>query len=52
MQLTQSPKFNRNYAAKIKDFNENYTYDWKYEVEYKDFFIPVEECIRRDAPIQ
>ena len=33
----------------VKDFNENYTYDWKYEVEYKDFFIPVEECIRRDA---
>ena len=33
----------------VKDFNENYTYDWKYKVEYKDFFIPVEECIRRDA---
>lgn len=33
----------------VKDFNENYTYDWKYEVEYKDFFIPVDECIRRDA---
>ena len=32
-----------------KGYNENYTYDWKYEVEYKDFFIPVDECIRRDA---
>lgn len=23
--------------------------NYKYEIEYKDFFIPVEECIRRDA---
>lgn len=23
--------------------------DFKYELEFKDFFIPVEECIRRDA---
>ena len=22
---------------------------WEYEIEFKDFFIPVEECIRRDA---
>lgn len=22
---------------------------WKYEIEFKDFFIPLEECIRRDA---
>ena len=33
----------------VKGFNENYTYDWKYEIEYKDFWTPVEECIRRDA---
>lgn len=24
-------------------------YEWEYVVEFKDFFIPVEECIRRDA---
>lgn len=24
-------------------------YEWEYVVEYKDFFIPVEECIRRDS---
>lgn len=23
--------------------------DFKYEIEFKDFFIPLEECIRRDA---
>ena len=22
---------------------------YKYEIEFKDFFIPLEECIRRDA---
>ena len=22
---------------------------WEYEIEFKDFFIPLEECIRRDA---
>ena len=24
-------------------------YKWEYEIEFKDFFIPLEECIRRDA---
>ena len=34
----------------VVDFNkESEDFSWKYEVEYKDFFIPVEECIRRDA---
>ena len=35
----------------IKEFNENNSNDsgWVYSVEYKNFFIPVEECIRRDA---
>nr|DAN43608.1 MAG TPA: polynucleotide kinase [Caudoviricetes sp.] len=27
----------------------NNTTDYKYTIEFKDFFIPVEECIRRDA---
>ncbi len=34
--------------AEIDSFNEG-IWDWKYELEFKDFFIPVEECIRRDA---
>lgn len=25
------------------------TVQWEYEIEFKDFFIPLEECIRRDA---
>lgn len=24
-------------------------FQWEYEIEFKDFFIPLEECIRRDA---
>lgn len=36
------------YEEIVKSFNENYP-DIKYEIEYKDFFTPVEECIRRDA---
>ena len=44
-----NPKTCAELEKTVKDFNENYTYDWKYEVEYKDFFIPVDECIRRDA---
>lgn len=43
----------------IVDSHNNYLEDpkiiqpawvqWKYELEFKDFFIPLEECIRRDA---
>lgn len=47
--MNLNPKTCAELEKMVKDFNENYTYDWKYEVEYKDFFIPVEECIRRDA---
>ena len=47
--MNLNPKTCEELEKRIKDFNENFTYDWKYEVEYKDFFIPVEECIRRDA---
>ena len=47
--MNLNPKTCVELEKTVKDFNENYTYDWKYEVEYKDFFIPVDECIRRDA---
>ena len=47
--MNLNPKTCAELEKMAKDFNENYTYDWKYEVEYKDFFIPVDECIRRDA---
>lgn len=47
--MNLNPKTCAELEKAVKDFNENYTYDWKYEVEYKDFFIPVDECIRRDA---
>lgn len=33
----------------IQSFNKEQSFNWKYKVEYKDFFIPLEECIRRDA---
>lgn len=33
----------------VQDFNENYTYEWQYVFEYKDFFIPLEEVIIRDS---
>ena len=43
----------------IVDSHNNYITDlniiqpawiqWEYEIEFKDFFIPLEECIRRDA---
>lgn len=33
---------------KVSDINSNWI-QYKYEIEFKDFFIPIEECIRRDA---
>lgn len=33
---------------KASDINPNWV-QYKYEIEFKDFFIPLEECIRRDA---
>ena len=47
--MNLNPKTCAELEKMVKDFNENYTYDWKYEVEYKDFWTPVDECIRRDA---
>lgn len=47
--MNLNPKTCAELEKMVKDFNENYTYDWKYEIEYRDFFIPVEECILRDS---
>lgn len=46
--MNLNPKDWEFYEGVVKSFNENYS-DIKYEIEYKDFFTPVEECIRRDA---
>lgn len=32
-----------------KDIIQPAWVQWEYEIEFKDFFIPLEECIRRDA---
>jgi predicted kinase len=46
--MNLNPKDWEFYEGVVKAFNEaNPTK--KYEVKYKDFFTPVEECIRRDA---
>jgi predicted kinase len=46
--MNLNPKDWEFYEGIVKTFNEaNPTK--KYEVKYKDFFTPVEECIRRDA---
>lgn len=47
--MNLNPKTCTELENMVKDFNENYIYSWEYKVEYKDFFIPIEECIRRDA---
>ena len=46
--MNLNPKDWEFYEGIVKSFNENYP-DIQYEIEYKDFFTPVEECIRRDA---
>ncbi len=33
----------------IVNFNNGTIMTWHYDIEFKDFFIPLEECIRRDA---
>lgn len=46
--MNLNPKDWEFYEGIVKAFNEaNPTK--KYEIKYKDFFTPVEECIRRDA---
>ena len=34
---------------KVVELNNEDPDGYKYEIEYKDYFIPLEECIRRDA---
>ena len=34
---------------KVVELNNEDPDGYKYEIEFKDFFIPLEECIRRDA---
>ena len=46
--MNLNPKDWEFYEGVVKSFNETNS-GIKYEIEYKDFFIPVEECIRRDA---
>ena len=38
-----------NNAIKDPDLVRPDWVQWEYEIEFKDFFIPLEECIRRDA---
>ena len=51
--MNLNPKVCKFIEDTVEVFNEHYVYkhlyDWKYEIEYKDFFIPLEECIKRDA---
>ena len=46
--MNLNPKDWEFYEGIVKSFNETNS-DIKYELEYKDFFTPVEECIRRDS---
>ena len=46
--MNLNPKDWEFYEGVVKSFNETNS-GIKYEIEYKDFFTPVEECIRRDA---
>lgn len=44
--MNLNPKEIEFYENIVKEFNED---GHLYTIEFKDFFIPVEECIRRDA---
>jgi predicted kinase len=46
--MNLNPKDWEFYEGIIKTHNQAYP-QLPYEIEYKDFFTPVEECIRRDA---
>ena len=45
--MNLSPKEVNFYKTYVESFNKNNKFN--YEIEFKDFFIPVEECIKRDA---
>lgn len=49
--MNLNPKTVAEIESEVDLFNRGVRgeYGWKYEVEFKDFWTPVEECIRRDA---
>lgn len=49
--MNLNPKTVAEIESEVDLFNRGVRgeYRWKYEVEFKDFWTPVEECIRRDA---
>ena len=43
-------EYNNDYYTKTRgEYPSTYKANYFYELEFKDFFIPVEECIRRDS---
>ena len=46
--MNLNPKEVKSWERAVELNNENPD-GYKYEIEFKDFFIPLEECIRRDA---
>ena len=46
--MNLNPKDWEFYEGLVKTHNQTFP-QLQYEIEYKDFFTPVEECIRRDA---
>lgn len=46
--MNLNPKEVKSWKRAVELNNENPD-GYKYEIEFKDFFIPLEECIRRDA---
>ena len=43
-------EYNNDYYTKARgEYPSTYKANYFYELEFKDFFIPVEECIRRDS---
>lgn len=47
--MNLNPKTVAALTKTVKVFNEDNEFDWEYEIEFKDFWTPVDECIRRDA---
>ena len=47
--MNLNPKTTKEIEDKVNEFNHKFADLPSYEVEYKDFFISVDECIRRDS---
>lgn len=53
--MNLNPKEAEFFKREVDNFNSTYCWEGNannkepYEIEYRDFFIPVEECIRRDS---